>query len=149
MNWWKKARDLFWDDADTGDADEPASSSKREVTPSITEASSSSNTVLPSGSQQPPTQTEAKGEIDMAELAQKIEEQEFVDSLEEALDVDMPDEVNPEADSAAPVGKRRRKRTNKIELPEGPPVVEDPYQGQPIPAEKALKQIVVLRGQEE
>ena len=125
----------IWDDADTGNAEEPASSSKREVTPSITEASSSSNTVLPSGSQQPPTQTEAKEEIDLAELAQKIEEQEFVDSLEDALDVDMPEEVIPEADSAAPVEKRRRKKRNKIELPEGPPVVEDPYQGQPIPAE--------------
>ena len=34
-------------------------------------------------------------------------------------------------------------------MPEGPPVVEAPYQGQPIPAEKALKNIVVLRGQEE
>ena len=145
----EEGKKSIWDDADTGNAEEPASSSKREVTPSITEASSSSNTVLPSGSQKPPTQAEAKEEIDLAELAQKLEEQDMVDSLEDALDVDMPGEVIPEADSAAPVEKRRRKKRNKIELPEGPPVVEDPYQGQPLPAEKALKKIVVMRKQEE
>ena len=82
----------------------------------------------------------------MAELAQKLEGQDMVDSLEDALDVDMPEEVIPEADSAAPVEKRRRKKRNKIELPEGPPVVEDPYKGQPIPADKALKLLLFCAG---
>ena len=72
----------------------------------------------------------------------------MIDSLEEALDVDMLEEAIREANPAAPVEKRRRKR-NKIELPEGPPVTEDPYPGQPIHADKALKKIVVLRAQEQ
>ena len=77
----------------------------------------------------------------------------MIDSLQEALDVDMPQEAIPtavpEADSAAPVEKRRRRKRNKIELPEGPPVAEDPYPGQPIPADEALKTNDVLRAQEQ
>ena len=49
----------------------------------------------------------------------------MLDSLEEALDVDMPQETIPaevpEAILAAPIEKRRRRNRNKIELPEGPP----------------------------
>ena len=106
----------IWEDANIGDADEPqSSSSQREVTPSITEAS---------GSQKLPTQTEAKEAINLEELAQQLEEQDMIDSLEAALDVDIPEEAIPEADSAAPGAKRRKKRNN-IELPEGP-VGEDP-----------------------
>ena len=67
----EEGKKSIWDDADTGNAEEPASSSKQEVTPSITEASSSSNTVLPSGSQQPPTQTEAKEEINFGRVGEE------------------------------------------------------------------------------
>ena len=65
----------------------------------------------------------------MDELRQKLEEQDMVDSLEDALESDPMAEAST---SATPVEKRRRKRRNKIELEPGPPVEADPYEGQPI-----------------
>ena len=101
----------IWDDA--GDAEELSTSSgsglKREVTPGVTTSSSSQ--------QQPPPTTATKEEINFDELRQKLEEQDMVDSLEDALEHDAMAEAS---NSVTPMEKRRRKRRNKIELEPGP-----------------------------
>ena len=119
-----KAQLSIWDDA--GDAEEPSTSSgsglKREVTPGVTTSSSSQ--------QQPPPTTATKEEINLDELRQKLEEQDMVDSLEDALENEP---VVEASSSTTPVDKRRRKKAkNKIEIEPGPPVDADPYEEKPI-----------------
>ena len=54
--------------------------------------------------------TKSKEKVGLAELRQQLEEQEVVDSLDDALE----DAVMADAsESAAPVEKRRRKRKTK------------------------------------
>ena len=76
----------------------------------------------------------------MAELRQKLEEQDMVDSLEDALENDPMAEAST---SATPVEKRRKKRRNKNELEPGPPVEADPYDGQPISVQDDVEEINV------
>ena len=91
------------------------------MTSSTTEAASSSNKISP------PTPADTKEEkeekIDLEKLAESMDEQDMIDSLEKALDEETTDQEMLQtpipADRraphlAAPVEKRRRKKRNQF-----------------------------------